>query len=74
MAKIPLYQPILGEEEEKAILKVIRSRKLSNGLEVDHFEREFARFIGKKYAVAVNSGTSALHHGSIESIRKAIKV
>lgn len=61
MMKIPLYQPTLGEEEEESVLRVIRSKKLSTGLETEKFEKEFADFVGKRYAVAVNSGTSALH-------------
>lgn len=61
MMKIPLYQPSLNKREEEAALNVIRSGKLSRGLEVDLFEKEFADFVGKEYAVAVNSGTSALH-------------
>jgi perosamine synthetase len=57
---IPLYKPLVSKEERSAVSKVLKSRILSRGTEVDKFEREFAKFVGKKYAVAVNSGTSAL--------------
>ena len=59
--KIPLYKPYVGEEETKAVLRVLQSRKLSRGPEVEAFEREFAKYTNKKFAVAVNSGTSGLH-------------
>jgi len=59
--KIPLYQPVFDKEEEKAVIKVIRSKKLSRGPEIEQFEKDFAKFVCKKYAIAVNSGTSGLH-------------
>ncbi|MDO8658872.1 MAG: DegT/DnrJ/EryC1/StrS aminotransferase family protein [Candidatus Levybacteria bacterium] len=59
--KIPLYRPYISENEVSAILRVLKSRKLSKGKEVELFEKEFAHYVGKKYAIAVNSGTSGLH-------------
>lgn len=59
--KIPLYRPRIGEKEKRAVLRVLASKKLSRGEEVETFEREFARYVGRKYAIAVNSGTSGLH-------------
>lgn len=61
MIKIPLYQPTLDSEEEEAVVRVFRSRKLSRGFEVEQFENELSSLVGKKYVIAVNSGTSALH-------------
>ncbi len=58
---IPLSKPILGREEERAVLEVLRSGKLSQGQKVEEFEKKFAKFIGSKYAVATSSGTTALH-------------
>lgn len=58
---IPLYRPYVSKKEIGAVLRVLKSKKLSRGQEVKSFEREFARYTGKKYAVAVNSGTSGLH-------------
>ena len=53
----------LDEEEENAILRVIRSGWVTQGPEVEAFERDFATKVGAKFAVAVSSCTSALHLG-----------
>jgi len=58
---IPLYKPSLDKQEEIAVLEVIRSGVLSRGNKIDQFEDEFATFVGKKFAIAVSSGTAALH-------------
>jgi perosamine synthetase len=60
---IPHSRPTLGEEEVKAVSEVIRSGYISQGEKVKEFEEELARFMGVKGAVAVNSGSSALHLG-----------
>lgn len=59
--KIPLSKPYIGAEEIKAVEEVLRSNVLSMGERVSRFEETFSEFIGKKYGVAVNSGTSGLH-------------
>lgn len=59
--KIPLYKPYVSNDEVIAVLRVFKSGKLSRGTEVELFEREFASYVGKQYAIAVNSGTSGLH-------------
>lgn len=59
--KIPHISPILGKEEYGAVRKVLASGMLAQGEKVAEFEKEFADFCGMKYAVAVNSGTAALH-------------
>jgi perosamine synthetase len=58
---LPL-EPDITDEEIEAVLEVMRSKKLSQlaGKYVEDFEIEFARYVGTKYAVATNSGTSAL--------------
>ncbi|VVB66518.1 UDP-4-amino-4-deoxy-L-arabinose--oxoglutarate aminotransferase [Candidatus Gugararchaeum adminiculabundum] len=58
---IPIAKPQIGEEEKKAVLKVMDSGMLAQGESVKEFEKAFAAYIGVKYAVAVNSGTAALH-------------
>ncbi len=58
---IPISKPFLGEEEVEAVAEVLRSGVLAQSSRVREFEREFARFIGVKYAIAVSSGTAALH-------------
>lgn len=58
---IPIAQPLLGREEEGAVLEVLRSGQLAQGPRVEAFERSFAEWLGVKYAVATSSGTAALH-------------
>lgn len=57
---IPISKPILGQEEEKAVLEVLKSGMLAQGERVERFENEFSSYIGVKYAVAVANGTAAL--------------
>lgn len=58
---IPIAKPLLGPEEENAILEVIASGQLVQGPKVQEFEERFAELCGAKYAIATSSGTSALH-------------
>ena len=53
----------LSEEEQQEVLKVLKSQMLTllHGEFVSKFEKEFARYIGVKHAIAVNTGTAALH-------------
>ena len=60
---IPLARPALGEREEELVLEVLRSGRLSLGPVQERFEREFAAWLGVDDAVAVSSGTAALHLG-----------
>lgn len=60
-ARISLSDLDYGPEEEAAVLRVLRSRWLSMGPEVQAFESEMAAFLGVEHAVAVSSGTAALH-------------
>lgn len=60
----PIYlsPPHLTGEEERFVEESFRSNWIAPlGPNVDAFEREFAELIGVPYALAVNSGTSALH-------------
>lgn len=59
--EIPLFKPYISDNETNAVFRVLKSGKLSRGKETEMFEKEFANYIGKKYAIAVNSGTSGLH-------------
>ena len=61
--KIPLAKPELGEREEELVLEVMRSGRLSLGPMTERFERDFADYLGVADAVAVSSGTAALHLG-----------
>src|SRR5579863_8916690 len=58
---IPIAQPLLGSEESDAILRVLASGQLAQGEHVAAFERRFAEVCHVREAVAVSSGTAALH-------------
>ena len=58
---IPITKPLIGEEEAGAAARVVRSGWLAQGAEVDRFEQAVASFVGARHAVAVSSGTTALH-------------
>ena len=62
---IPINMPKISEAEVQAVVKVLRSGILTSGLGagpmVVEFEKNFAKFAGVKHAVAVNTGTAALH-------------
>ena len=61
--RIPLAKPVMGEREEELVLEVLRSGRLSLGPMTKRFERAFADYLGVADAVAVSSGTTALHLG-----------
>ncbi len=62
---IPLFDLNYGPEEEEAVLRVLRSKWLTMGEEIAAFEQEFAAFCGVKHALAVSSGTTALHLATV---------
>ncbi len=51
----------IDEDDRAAVLSVLDSNHLTQGIEVDRFEQGLADYVGAKYAVAVSSGTAALH-------------
>jgi len=59
--RIHLSRPDITEAEIEAVCSVLRSPNLALGPKLREFEQDFAEYIGRKRAVAVNSGTSALH-------------
>jgi perosamine synthetase len=61
--EIPLARPEIGAREEELALEVLRSRRLSLGPMGERFERGLAGWLGVEDAVAVSSGTAALHLG-----------
>src|SRR6186997_3695741 len=60
---IQLARPEIGEREEELALEVLRSGRLSLGPMGERFERALAGWLGVEDAVAVSSGTAALHLG-----------
>ena len=61
MDKIPPANPVFTKEMEEAAIYALRNEKFILGESVDKFEEEFAKYIGTKHAISVNSGTNALH-------------
>ena len=59
--KIPLAKPDITDLERNKVMEVLETSYLSLGPKLEEFERKIAKYIGVKYAVGVNSGTSALH-------------
>jgi perosamine synthetase len=59
--QIPLARPDVGSREEALVHDVLRSGRLSLGPMLERFERDFAAWVGSAEAVAVSSGTAALH-------------
>lgn len=61
MKKIPYARQWIDKDDIRSVIQVLESDYLTQGPMVDNFERAVADYCGAKYAVAVNSGTSALH-------------
>jgi dTDP-4-amino-4,6-dideoxygalactose transaminase len=59
--RYPLSDIDLGKEEEKEVIRVLRSKWLSTGPETGRFEKTFSEYLGGGYAIAVSNGTAALH-------------
>jgi perosamine synthetase len=58
---IPVAKPLIGEEEIEEVEKVLKSGFIAQGPKVAEFEEAFASYIGVDHAIAVSSGTTALH-------------
>lgn len=58
---LPFHVPAIGNEEIAAVIEVLKSGWLTTGSRVRDFEQQFARFVGTRHGVAVNSATAALH-------------
>ncbi len=59
--KIPYGKQFISEEDTKAVVDALHSDFLTQGPKITEFEKNFANYIGCKYAVAVANGTAALH-------------
>jgi len=58
---LPFALSDIGDEEIEEVVQVLKSGWITTGPKVREFEDNFARFIGSKHAIAVNSGTASLH-------------
>ena len=59
--RVPLSDIDFNQEEEQAVLDVIRSRWLTMGAVTQQFEQEFASYVRARHAIAVTNATAALH-------------
>jgi dTDP-4-amino-4,6-dideoxygalactose transaminase len=59
--QVPFHRAPVGEEEAQAVSEVIRSGWMTMGPKTFEFEREFANYVGAQHAIAVSTGTAALH-------------
>lgn len=59
--RIPHSRPTIDNEDILAVSRVLRSGRLAMDEEVESFERELSRFVGRAQGSAVSSGTAALH-------------
>ena len=58
---LSFHVPEIGDEEIQSVVETLRSGWLTTGSKVRQFEENFSEYTGASYAVAVNSGTAALH-------------
>jgi dTDP-4-amino-4,6-dideoxygalactose transaminase len=58
---VPFAPPTLGEKEIAEVVATLESGWLSTGPRVAAFEEAFAAYVGARHAIALNSGTAALH-------------
>ncbi|OYT52488.1 aminotransferase DegT, partial [Candidatus Bathyarchaeota archaeon ex4484_135] len=71
---IPISKPIIGDEEVREVVRVLRSGLFREGELTRRFEEEFREKCGSKYALAVNSGTAALHLAFMTMIKPGDEV
>ena len=65
--QIPFHKPYITDDEISEVVTTLQSGWLTTGSKCFEFEKAFAEYIGCKYAIALNSGTAALHL-SLEAI------
>jgi len=58
---LPFALPSIGPQEIRGVVEALRSGWITTGPKVQQFEQEFARYIGARHAIAVNSATGGLH-------------
>ena len=58
---IPYNLPDITDQEVEAVAETVRSKWLAKGPRTMQFEKEFAEYVGARYAVAMNSCSAALH-------------
>lgn len=61
MKCIPYGRQMISKEDIEAVAKVLKSNWITQGPKIKEFENAFCKYTGAKYAVAISSGTAALH-------------
>jgi UDP-4-amino-4,6-dideoxy-N-acetyl-beta-L-altrosamine transaminase len=61
MKPIPYGKQYISKEDLQAVTETLQSDFLTQGPKIAEFEKEFGKYIGAEYAIAVNNGTAALH-------------
>ena len=75
MKKIFYGKHSITDEDITSIIEVLKSDNLTQGPKISEFEKKFATYIGSKYAIAVSSGTAALHLCALSlGIKKGDKI
>jgi perosamine synthetase len=57
---VNIAKPVIGEEEQNAVKKVLESGMIACGATTKQFEDEFSKYMGVKHGIATTSGTTAL--------------
>lgn len=58
---LPFSRPSIGEDEIREVVDVLRSGWITTGPRTIQFEKDFAAYVGARHAIALSSGTAALH-------------
>ena len=58
---LPFHVPDITEDVIQSVVETLRSGWLTTGPKVRQLEVDFSGYVGSRHAVAVNSGTAALH-------------
>ncbi|UCH71945.1 MAG: UDP-4-amino-4,6-dideoxy-N-acetyl-beta-L-altrosamine transaminase [Thermoplasmatales archaeon] len=75
MKTIPYGHQCIDEKDINEVTKVLRSDWITQGSKIEEFEKSVSQYTGAKYAVAVSSGTAALHIAAIAAgIKKGDEV
>ena len=61
MDKVPYSTQSINQEDIRAVNSVLKSKFLTTGPKIEEFEKKLSKFSNSKYALTVNSATSALH-------------
>jgi len=58
---LPFSRPSIGQEEIDEVVACLRSGWITTGPRTERFEKDFAAYVGARHAIALTSGTAALH-------------